>query len=109
MQKRSGLPAGPIPVEGGPATRVLENLSTHLNVAFAASGIYFVPSAASGFSVQFLDLSTNRIATFASFKGRLNLDEVGGLAFSPDGKWLLYTQLDEQGSELMLVEKFSSQ
>ena|SRR5215472_7339089 len=71
-----------IPVEGGPATRVLENLSTHLNVAFAASGIYFVPSAASGFSVQFLDRNTNRIATFASFKGRLNLDEVGGLALS---------------------------
>jgi len=63
-----------IPVEGRLAARVLENLSRHLNVALAASGIYFVPSAASGFPVQFLDRNTNRIATFASFKGRLNLE-----------------------------------
>jgi hypothetical protein len=30
----------------------------------------------------------------------------GGLAVSPDGKWILYTQLDQAGSELMLVENF---
>jgi Tol biopolymer transport system component len=98
-----------IPVEGGPATRVLEDLSSHLNVAFAASAIYFVPSSSSSSSIQVLDLNTNRIATFASFKRRLNRGEAGGLALSPDGKRLLYTQLDELGSELMLVEKFSSQ
>jgi len=33
-----------IPVEGRLAARVLENLSRHLNVALAASGIYFVPT-----------------------------------------------------------------
>ena len=98
-----------IPVEGGPATRVLESLSSHLNVAFAASAIYFVPSGTSSSSIQVLDLNTNRIVTVASFKIPLSLGELGGLALSPDGKRLLYTQLDEQGSELMLVEKFSSQ
>jgi hypothetical protein len=30
-----------------------------------------------------------------------------GLGLSPDGRWLLYTQLDGQpGSDLMLVENF---
>jgi Tol biopolymer transport system component/tRNA A-37 threonylcarbamoyl transferase component Bud32 len=98
-----------IPVEGGPATRVLESLSSHLNVAFVDSGIYFVPSTASGSSIQFLDLNTNRIAIVASFKGRLNQGEAGGLAISPDDKSLLYTHMDESGSEMMLVEKLGAQ
>jgi Tol biopolymer transport system component len=78
-------------------------------VAIGNGGIYFVPSATSGSSIQFLDLNTNQIATVAGFEGRLNNGEVGGLALSPDGKWLLYTKRDERGSELMLVEKFGSQ
>ena len=29
-----------------------------------------------------------------------------GLSVSPDGKWLLYTQGDQFGSDIMLVENF---
>ena len=98
-----------IPVEGGTPQKVLDSLSTHLNVAFTDSGIYFVPTSnALGSSIQFLDLETNRIATVATLGKQLNTGEAGGLALSPDGKWLLYTQMDEQGSELMLVDKFDS-
>jgi Tol biopolymer transport system component len=78
-------------------------------VAFVDSGIYFVPiSTTLGSSIQFLDLNTNRITSVANFRKRLNFGETGGLTISPDGKWLLYTQTDEGGSELMLVDKFDS-
>ena len=30
----------------------------------------------------------------------------GGFAVSPDGKWLLYSRIDETASDLMLVENF---
>ena len=98
-----------IPVEGGTPTKVLDSLSTHINVAFVDSGIYFVPiSTTLSSSIQFLDLNTNQITSVANFGKRLNFGEAGGLTISPDGKWLLYTQTDEVGSELMLVDKFDS-
>ena len=94
---------------GGQPTKVLESLSSHLNVAIVDSGIYFVPATtAAGSSIQFLDLTTNKIVAVASFEKALNLGEAGGLAVSPDRKWLLYTRVDEAGSELMMVEKFNA-
>lgn len=29
-----------------------------------------------------------------------------GLAISPDNRWLLYTQMDQRGSDIMLIENF---
>jgi hypothetical protein len=29
-----------------------------------------------------------------------------GLAVSPDGQWVLYPQIDQSGSDIMLVENF---
>jgi hypothetical protein len=29
-----------------------------------------------------------------------------GLALSPDGRWLLYAQIDRYGADLMLAENF---
>ena len=96
------------PVDGGQATEVLEGLSTYLNLAIVDKGIYFVPvqDAISGYSIQFLDLRTNQIRRIASFERPLGSGDTGGLAISPDGRWILYQQLDRQGAELTLVENF---
>jgi hypothetical protein len=51
-----------VPLGGGQAAKVLEGLSTYINLAIVDKGIYFipVPDAASGYSIQFLDLPRSR-------------------------------------------------
>jgi hypothetical protein len=95
-------------VEGGQTIKVLEGLSTSLNLAIVDSGLYFVPEASSGSgsSIQFLNFATNRISPVADFEKPLSVGAGGGLAVSPNGRWILYTQADQAGSELMLVENF---
>ena len=93
-----------IPVEGGEASKVLEGLSFYENVAIVDSGLYFVPNwnTAGDSSIQFLSFATNKISNIATFeKSRLY-----GLTVSQDGKWILYAQEQQSGSELMLVENF---
>jgi Tol biopolymer transport system component len=97
------------PVEGGQATKVLEGLSNYLNLAIVDEGIYFVPQQgmASGYSIQFLNLGTKQIRRIANFEKPLDLfGNIGGLAYSPDGRWILYSQVDQAGSELRIVENF---
>jgi Tol biopolymer transport system component len=92
-----------LPVDGGQASKVLENLSSIMNAVILNEGIYFVPEAtASGSSIQFLNLATNQTRTVANFEKPLEL----GLALSPDGRWILYTRRDQLRAELRLVENF---
>jgi len=70
-----------------------------------------VTDAGSGYSIQFLDLQTNQIRRIASFERPLGSGDLGddsGLAISPDGRWILYTNTrsDQGGAELRLVENF---
>ena len=97
-----------IPVAGGQASKILEGVSNYLNVAIVDSGVFFVPAraTAAGSSLQFLSFATNEIRPVTNFEKPLARFALGGLAVSPDGRWILYTQFDQAGSELMLVENF---
>ncbi len=66
-------------------------------------GIYFVPKSdsKSGYSLRYLDTATGSIKGIASFE-----KPVRSASVSPDRRWLLYTQEDQIGSDLMLVENF---
>jgi Tol biopolymer transport system component len=105
-----------VPTEGGQAVKVLDGLSSYINLAMAADRMYFVPlrsggrtrgTADTGDSIQFLDFGTGQIRLVANVAKPFNFDAgAGGLAVSPDGRWILYTQFDQAGSELMLAENF---
>jgi serine/threonine protein kinase len=67
-------------------------------------GIYFIagPGAVGKSSIQFLSFATGKVKTVALTSGLL----VEGLAVSPDGRSILFSQIDQSVSDLMLVEHF---
>jgi hypothetical protein len=91
-----------VPSDGGEETLVLPSV-TFLNFAVTREGIYFIPRADSRgrYSLQFHSFATQVSQPI------LSLNAIGvGLAVSPDGRSLLYTQRDEPKSDLMLVQHF---
>jgi hypothetical protein len=64
------------------------------------TGLYF---ADPGRHIVHQDFATRRLRQIAPLA---KIGMVNGLALSPDGRWLLYGQLDGAGSDIMLVENF---
>ena len=93
-----------MPVEGGQETKVLDSVNPSTVWTVGSKGIYFFRAADDkGRS----DLSLYEFAT-AKTRKLLTVERsvFYGLTVSPDGRTILYTQVDEAGSNLMLVENF---
>jgi len=92
------------PVDGGEEVRLAGPLSLHGNFAVARSGIYFMsPKNKNGrWPVQLFSFADRRSKTVALIE---NYPE-WGMTVSPDERWLLYVQLADVNSNLMLVENF---
>jgi eukaryotic-like serine/threonine-protein kinase len=92
-----------MPVSGGEESQVLPSV---FRSAFSVvkDGIYFIPEpgADGKYSIQFLRFAIGKVKTVVPIPVQLSYI----LNVSPDGRSLLYTQLDETGSDLMLVENF---
>jgi Tol biopolymer transport system component len=92
-----------MPSSGGTANEVLPSVATR---AFCViqEGIYFIPVAGPGqnSSIEFLSFATGKVKTVALMSG----PPFEGLSVSPDGRYLLFTQVDGIGSDLTLVENF---
>lgn len=69
------------------------------------SGIYFLASPNNKLEIDFFDLNTKAVQTIFVMN-KFPPDWMGGLSVSPDGRWLLVSQLDEFSSDLMLVENW---
>ncbi len=94
-----------MPIEGGQATMVMEGLSDYRNLAILETGLVFVPIRNTS-SLHFLSFATGNITPLANFERPIAVGGLGGLAVSPDRRSILYTQFEQAGSELMLVENF---
>ncbi len=93
-----------VPIEGGESRLVLESLANFDSYELANDGVYFIPGPdpTKGYSIRFLELATGKIRTIAGL-GKLGCRD---LAISPDRRWALFTQSDQSGSDLILVENF---
>jgi Tol biopolymer transport system component len=90
------------PISGGEETQVLEGVNRR---AFAVrqDGIYFFGPGPSGRTLlRFLSLASPRPITLGTIEKPVNMY----LDVSPDGRRLLYSQIDHQVENLMLVENF---
>ena len=100
-----------VPAAGGEEAPVVEGLSSNrLSWTVVEEGVYFVdqdPASfpGEGWGVKFLDLQDGRVSLITGLPNRPNLRS-GGLDVSPNGAWLIVSQQDQSGSDLMLVENF---
>ena len=92
-----------MPVSGGEESQVLSSVVFRA-FCLVNDGIYFIaePDADGKSSIQFLSFAAGKVKTVARMSGTSS----EGLSVSPDGRFLLFSQLDEAGSDLMLVENF---
>jgi Tol biopolymer transport system component/predicted Ser/Thr protein kinase len=92
-----------MPKDGGEETQVLESVEER-TFEVVKEGIYFVPrpDSAGRSSIQFFNFATKRIRSIATIEKPLWFY----LSVSPDGRWILYSQTDQETSDLMLVENF---
>ena len=95
-----------VPLAGGPEETVIEMKESppwgYWTVV--EKGIYFLVNGDKP-KIEFFDFVTRQtIEILTMEKPALTSD--GGLAVSPDGQWLLFTQLDNSGSDIMMVSDF---
>ena len=96
-----------VPIDGGEETQVLESVNGHA-FGVVKEGIYFIfpkPDAAGRYSIQFFNFATKRIRSVSTISA-IESAIFANLSVSPDGRWILYSQTDQFGSDLMLVENF---
>lgn len=107
--KRRGSPGiWRVPTAGGAETLVTDRNQAGLwrYWRVADRGVYYATASAPGRArLEFFDALTGQVNTVTLLPKGPDVN-VPGLAISPDGRWLLYSQKDQSGSDLMMVEGF---
>jgi len=90
--------------KGEEPRKVFDSPSSSIRCAFEDDGIYFLPELGldNSYSIRFYELAIGQTKTVAE----LGKQPCWTLTVSPDRRWALYTQTDQAGSDLMLVENF---
>ena len=98
-----------IPTEGGEESLVLDRPKPREwgYWAVADRGIYFINSESKPLAtIEFFSFATTRVTRIATIE-KEPINTASNLAISPDGRWILYTQLDQSDSDIMLVENLT--
>jgi dipeptidyl aminopeptidase/acylaminoacyl peptidase len=90
-----------VPVDGGDEITVAENVEPR-GFSMIREGIFLLRRGDAKRSLEFLDWNTGQVRHLASFEKPVTI----AIAASPDGRHILYPQVDQQLSDLMLVENF---
>jgi len=91
-----------MPVGGGQEIEIVKSVDW-FGFTLAKKTIYFEKLNNNGStSIQSLNLATGSVATLITVHRLL----WSGLSISPDERYLLYSQLDRRGSDLMLIDNF---
>ena len=98
-----------VPAGGGAETLVTDRLKTGFwgYWAVTSTGIYLVdiPEPGAHAGIYFLDLNTRAITRIAEMeKQPIRADSA--FAVAPDGRTILYTQVDQSGSDIMIADNW---
>jgi Tol biopolymer transport system component len=96
------------PVAGGEEKLVLDHHRAGYwrYWAVVEEGIYFATAERPEQPlIEFLSFATGQVTPVAVLEKRLDRG-ASGLAVSPDGRWLIWSQLDQVSSDIMLMENF---
>jgi len=97
-----------VAVDGGEESEIVQELKEGYWGYWmpGENGIYFIdlrPSSRAG--VEFFRFATRRIEQLGTLDKEPPFGDAG-FSVSRDGRWILYTQVDGSGSDIMLVENF---
>ena len=97
-----------VAVDTGEEERLLDAVSDWSRFAVTGRGIYFTsgtplpPGNPTESAIEFFDFATRKVSRILRPDKALFV----GMAISPDEQWLLFTQFDQTGADLMLVDDF---
>ncbi|MBV9268395.1 MAG: PD40 domain-containing protein, partial [Acidobacteriaceae bacterium] len=100
-----------VPVHGGEEELMIDSLKTEMwgNWAVGSKGLYFLdyrPQLSPAITgIEFLDFSTRSMRELGRTSHKPTPWNTG-LAISPDERRILFTQIDREGSDIMLGEGF---
>ena len=91
-------------IEGGEETKVLDSVDAGSKWTVRQKGIYYLAcrDANGAGDLCFFDFGSGKVRKLL----RATRKMTGDIAISPDGQTVLFSQTDDSGSDLMLVENF---
>jgi eukaryotic-like serine/threonine-protein kinase len=83
----------------------LEGVRHSRYFALSPRGLYFLRTDSPPWLVHFYDFAAHRISPVAAIEKTI-LYGTPDLSVSPDDRWLIYAQLDDSGSDIVMLENF---